>query len=246
MRLDIYELALLDSRPATPSLQLLQTCRHISMEARPSLYKRPTSFTSQAKLFAWIDGSRKQDLRRVRGLTVRLTDVDLSSLLDRPTTSTAETRGGVWALYQHELERLDDAVKALPSLSSLTVVPPRAGRSQLLKGLYHSFLALLPKRCPKLKHLELQDAEEVLDAVPALRDLPNVKCTGNPLRCGPGRRSREASAEKSVAEDERMELDRKSSPQRDASHSPEVKDRAGKVLSKRRSKRTVNDVDAVP
>lgn len=177
MRLDIYELALLDAQPTVSGLPFLQTCRHISMEARPTLYKRPTSFSSQAKLFEWIDRSRRQDLRRVRTLKLRLTDIDLSSLLDQ-STPTRTTRASVWTLYQSELGRFDDALKALPNLSSLTIVPPESGRSQLLKGLYHSFLGLVTKRCPKLGRLELQDSDDILDAVPALKDVYGVICTG--------------------------------------------------------------------
>ena len=177
MRLDIYELALLDAQPTASGVSLLQTCRHINMEARPTLYKRPTSFSSQAKLFEWIDRSRNQDLKRVRTLTLRLTDIDLSLLLDQ-SSPTRTTRASVWILYQSELERFDDALKALPSLSNLTIVPPKSGRSQLLKGLYHSLLGLIPKRCPKLGRLELQDSDEILEAVPSLKDVRGVTCTG--------------------------------------------------------------------
>lgn len=195
MRLDIYELALLDTKATVSSFTLLQTCHRINMEARPTLYKRPTSFPSQAKLFAWIDSSRKQDLKRVRTLTLRLTDIDLSPLLEEPSPKR-QTRGSVWTIYQSELDRFDDALKALPNLSSLTITPPKPNRSQLFKGLYHSLLALIPQRCPKLKRFELQDGDEILEAVPALKDLVGLKCTGNTPRIASRRKSREAALEK--------------------------------------------------
>lgn len=183
MRLEIYELALLDASSADSSIPLLQTCSQISMEAQSTLYKRPTSFSSQAKLFAWIERSQQKDLKRVRTLTLRLTDIDLSSILEQPSNPADKSRPSVWTLYQTELERLDDACKALPKLSSLTILPPKSGRSQLAKGLYHSFLALIPSRLPQLSHLELQDGDEVLDALPALRSCgADVKCTGSSSR----------------------------------------------------------------
>lgn len=47
-----------------------------------------------------------------------------------------------------------------------------------MKGLYHSFLALIPNRCPKLKRLEVQDGHEILEAIPGLKDVRGVICTG--------------------------------------------------------------------
>lgn len=185
MRLDIYELALLDAKPALSSPSLLQTCSLINMEARPTLYKRPASFPSQAKLFDWIDDSRKQDLKRIRTLTLRLTDIDLSSLIDQSSPSTARETS-LWARYQAELGRLDDALRALPNLSSLTIVPPKAGRSQLLKGLYHSFLSRIPRRCAKLKRLEVQDDEQILPSVPVLRQIREVVFAGSSVRSTDG------------------------------------------------------------
>lgn len=245
MRLEIYELALLDAPSAVLSIQLLQTCRHISMEARPTLYKRPTSFASQAKLFAWIERSQQKDLRRVRTLTLRLMDIDLSPLLDQSSSPGGKSRTSVWALYQTELERLDDACKALPKLSSLTIVPPKNGRSQLLKGLYHSFLALIPNRLPKLKQLELQDGDEVLNTVPTLKGFAAVKCTGG-SPASSSRKARDPMPEKQVNAADMGEMEEIVQELRDApapidGRSAPRRAKVHKAISKRKSKQAMGD-----
>ena len=220
MRLDIYELALLDAQPARFSLSLLQTCRHINMEARPTLYKRPTSFTSQAKLFEWIDRSRPQDLKRVRTLKIRLTHVDLTPMLDLSAVTAQDKRPSLETLHQAELERLDSAFRALPSLASLTIVPPKTEWDGFLRRLYHSFLRLLPKRCPKLKRLELHNGEEVLEAVPALKEVSEVVCTGNAPQSSGSKKGRKLRKSEQLNEMDRIQSLTK--PTADASPSSEA------------------------
>ncbi|KAK5129447.1 hypothetical protein LTR08_003240 [Meristemomyces frigidus] len=171
LRIAIYEATLLHPHP---NLALLRACRQIAMEAQPTLYQRPFTFASQATLFAFLARSRSVNLKRVRTLTLRLTDIDLSALL---LDGTRQTRTSVWRLYQEQLERLDQALASLPSVAELTVTPPRASRSQLLRGLYLSFLALIPRRYPHLKRLVVDDEEELLESVPGLRGLEDV-CFG--------------------------------------------------------------------
>ena len=100
----------------------------------------------------------------MRTLTLQLTDIDLSGVWD----SKRQTRSNVWTSYQEELLKLDDALLALPSVAELIVAPPKSSRSQLLRGLYLSFLAMIPRRYPKLEYLSLDDDEAVLDQVPGL------------------------------------------------------------------------------
>ncbi|KAK3666738.1 hypothetical protein LTR22_002325 [Elasticomyces elasticus] len=169
LRIQIWELVLL---PTEFSLQLLQLNRQITMEALPILYQRPLTFVSQLSLFAWIDRSRSSILKRVHTLDLRLTDVDLSPLLDQDRRST---RTNIWALYQSELERLDHALEALTGLYDLTVTPPGTCHSTLLKGMYLSFLARIRVHCPRLRRLTLKDNEEVLNKVPALKSLVLVE-----------------------------------------------------------------------
>ena len=185
MRLAIYEAALLDSDDSdssetsndSNSVNLLKTCRQVNMEAQPVISQRPKSFTSQAKLFTWIDRSQRFNLERVRTLTLQLSDIDLAPLLEQQTTARRKNMTA-WSLYQAELERLEEALRGLPNLSCLTIIPPKESQSLLVKTFYRSFLARIPKRCPKLKKLELHDSKELLTETPELNEIREVTFTG--------------------------------------------------------------------
>ncbi|KAK3679446.1 hypothetical protein LTR78_001007 [Recurvomyces mirabilis] len=168
LRLDFYALALLvdDS-----DLRLLQTCKQINMEARPILYQRPLTLTSQAQFFELVQRSDPVDLLRIHDVTLHLTDISLSSLLDGFAGITA------WALYQQELERLDRAFRTISGLRRLVLRPPAVNHSQLLRGMYLSFLGLIPQHHPSLQNLVIEDNKDLLNKVPSLRDLPNVHFT---------------------------------------------------------------------
>ncbi|GIZ37653.1 hypothetical protein CKM354_000109500 [Cercospora kikuchii] len=160
---------------ASADASLLHTCRTLYMEASPISYQRPVHFASQKKLFAWIDRSVTSELARVRFLTLRLTDVDLSSLFN----SSPDLQGhriSAWDLYQRELIRLDEALEALPGLSQLILVPPDKHKSVFLKSMYMCFLRRIPARCHKLERLIVHDDNSVLQKVPELRRLAKVVC----------------------------------------------------------------------
>ncbi|KAK4547587.1 hypothetical protein LTR36_000544 [Oleoguttula mirabilis] len=167
LRVAIYEAVVLEP---VPTLALLQTSRQIAMEAKPTLYQRHLTFASQANLFDWIGRSRSSNLKRVRTLTLRLCDVDLSPLFDskRPKGTNA------WSLYQSHIEKLEHAFASLPNVSELTITPPKAGHSQLLRSMYLSILALIARRYPKLKRLTINDTAVVLEKVPGLKQIGNV------------------------------------------------------------------------
>ncbi|EME41261.1 hypothetical protein DOTSEDRAFT_46292 [Dothistroma septosporum NZE10] len=147
------------------------------MEASSMLWQRPASFPSQAKLFSWIQRSVTADLRRVRTLTLRLTDVDLSCLIN-----LSPRRGQVssaWSLYQQELEELNVALQRLPGLVDLTIIPCDRNGSQLLNGMYLSFLGMIAVHLPRLKQLAIHDGESVLEKVPKLKQLSKVVFNGS-------------------------------------------------------------------
>lgn len=166
------------------------------MEAQPLLYHRPINLSSQAKLFDWIDRSRAQNLKQVRHLALHLTDIDLSPLLasradrrqDEPHNEDQQDRmsqqntpppsqpptPSAWTLYESELARLDTSLRSLPGLTELTLVPPRAMHSQLLRGMYLSLLALIPRLLPGLKVLIVHDDAAILDVVEPLRGVRRV------------------------------------------------------------------------
>lgn len=179
MRQAIYEAAILDDSDSaegvvTPgSNNLLQTCRQIKMEAEPIRYQRPQSFSSQARFFHWLDRSHVANLERVRSLSIHVTDVDLSILLD-PSTTNPRGHSTAWSVYQDELGKLERALRALPNLSNLTVIPPKDNRSMLLRHFYRVFVTMIPTRCPKLQRLELHDSTGALEYAPKLNEIPEL------------------------------------------------------------------------
>lgn len=180
-------------------ISLLTTCHQLNMEAQPLLYHRPIKHSSQSKLFEWIKRSRAQNLKHVRSLTLHLTDIDLQTILlspnRRPPTQPQHQNPNqkstqpppqhhqitptAYSLYELELSHLDSSLRALPNLAEITLVPPRAMHSQLLRGMYLSLLALIPRLHPGLKLLVVHDDAVVLDIVTALRDLPKVLFKGS-------------------------------------------------------------------
>ncbi|KAM0721271.1 hypothetical protein Q7P37_003559 [Cladosporium fusiforme] len=146
------------------------------MEAQPLLYQRPIKLSSQTKLFDWIDRSCAPNLRQVRHLSLQLTDIDLSPLLmDRSQNSQPNARAPTaWSLYENELARFDAALRSLPGLTEITLAPPKVMHSQLLRGMYLSLLALIPRLHPSLKLLVVHDDEAILDVVKALQGIPKV------------------------------------------------------------------------
>jgi hypothetical protein len=153
------------------------------MEAQPLLYHRPIKLSSQTKLFDWVNRSRAQNLKHVRNLSLQLTDVDMTLRASSGRSQTQHQHPqqhyrqapSAWSLYEDELCNFDTALRALPSLTELTIVPPRAMHSQLLRGMYLSLLALIPRIHPCLKLLVVHDDEaSVLRSVKALQSLPRV------------------------------------------------------------------------
>jgi hypothetical protein len=185
MRQAIYEAAIFDDSDGGPnsdenmtpstSASLVQTCRQVKIEAEPKRYQRPQSFSSQRKLFAWIDHSRHSNLERVRTLTLHLTDIDVSSVL---VPNIFDPHEGVRPsdLYRHELAQLEDALRCLPNLASLTIIPPKKNHA-MLSNFYRSFLVCIPTRCPKLMRLELHDTNDILAYAPTLNNIEEVVFT---------------------------------------------------------------------
>lgn len=167
LRSAIYKAALLGT---DDDLSLLYTCKQIYMEATPALYQRPVNFSSQAQLASWVGKSAEADLKRVTTLTLKLTDIEMSSLFDAGYSSRA-SRATAWSLYKEELESLDRAFQWLPGLRHLAIIPPEKAHSQLLKAMYLSFLDMIPARIPSLSQLTIHDDECVLNKAPGLKQL---------------------------------------------------------------------------
>lgn len=165
LRTAIYTAALLDNDNDT---SLLRTCKQIYMAASPTLYQRPASFSSQASLTSWVERSQEADLKRVRTLSLELTDIDMSSLIDNDLERTSP-RPTAWSLHQRELEKLDRALRSLSGLRNLSITPPEKIHSQLMKAMYLSFLAMISTRLPSLAELTIHDDESSMNKVPSLK-----------------------------------------------------------------------------
>ncbi|KAK5108957.1 hypothetical protein LTR62_007672 [Meristemomyces frigidus] len=141
------------------------------MKRQPLLCRRPLVLRSQAQLFDLLDHSEPKNLAQVRTVTLQLTDVDLTALMGRHARITA------WTLYQRELERLDEALRSLAGLRDLTIIPPVDNHSQLLRALYISIVALVPKLLSQLQRLVIEDSDDLLEKVPTLSSLHDVRFT---------------------------------------------------------------------
>jgi hypothetical protein len=183
LRDEIYRFALLSSNT---TLSLLTTSHSIKMEAQPLLYQRPIKLSAQSKLFDWTARSRASNLKQVRNLTLHLTDIDLSPLLD-PDAIFSQPPVTAWSLYEDEVVRFDNAFHLLSGLLELTIIPPRIMHSQLMRGLYHTLLSLIPRRYPRLRLLVIHDESAILDAVAALQGLPKVSFKAPVPSAGDGR-----------------------------------------------------------
>nr|OQO23936.1 hypothetical protein B0A51_11065 [Rachicladosporium sp. CCFEE 5018] len=174
---------------------MMTTSHTMTMEAKPLLFARALTFPSQHKLVSWTAQHSQTDLNRVRDLTLRLSDIDLTSLLE------GNPRGGVWSLYAVHLAELQSSLRHLPNLKKLTVVPPRNMHSTLLRGFYLTLLSMIPKLWPRLKLLVVHDDEGTLKAVPSLSQVAKVDLIPT-LKSGAdarnGRSLRQSSKERKV------------------------------------------------
>ncbi|OQO07981.1 hypothetical protein B0A48_06774 [Cryoendolithus antarcticus] len=173
----------------------MTTSHTMTVEAKPLLFARALTFPSQHKLSSWTAQHSQTDLNRVRDLTLRLSDIDLTPLLE------GNPRGGVWSLYAAHLAELQSSLRHLPNLKKLTVVPPRNTHSTLLRGFYLTLLSMIPKLWPRLKLLVIHDDEATLKAVPSLSQVAKVDLIPT-LKSGAdarnGRSLRQSSKERKV------------------------------------------------
>nr|OQO15593.1 hypothetical protein B0A51_17719 [Rachicladosporium sp. CCFEE 5018] len=174
---------------------MMTTSHTMTVEAKPLLFARALTFPSQHKLLSWIAQHSQTDLNRVRDLTLRLSDIDLTPLLE------GNPRGGVWSFYAAHLAELQLSLRHLPNLKKLTVVPPRNMHSTLLRGFYLTLLSMIPKLWPRLKLLVIHDDEATLKAVPSLSQVAKVDLIPT-LKSGAdarnGRSLRQSSKERKV------------------------------------------------
>ncbi|KAK3703149.1 hypothetical protein LTR37_014626 [Vermiconidia calcicola] len=162
----MYEKALLHDNDSPASLQ---PPRRIKAEGRPVSQAHSMSFDSQAEFLTWIDHSSGSDPPRIQSLVLRLTDVNLSALLDPRACVDPRKRVSVWDMYTIELEKLNKALQSLPNISSLTLISPETSSLAFGEILYQPLLHLIPQLWPRLQSLDLQESEG------ADQDIQNVK-----------------------------------------------------------------------
>lgn len=150
----------------------IETTPQNNMAPRAASYQAPIVASSQNILFSFIAGSTPENLAQVTTATLHLTDVDLSSLLNQRFTDT-RSELKAYDIYEKELARLDSALRALPGLQNLTIVPPVSMHSALLRGMYLSLLKLVAGRT-NVRQLSIRDSDWVAQHVPTLKDIPSV------------------------------------------------------------------------
>ncbi|SMQ48478.1 unnamed protein product [Zymoseptoria tritici ST99CH_3D7] len=145
----------------------------------PTTEKLPKSFSSQAKLYTWLLRASDSEIKRLKVLTLRLTDIDLTPLFEDTSSrpSAGEPRRNAWSLYQQDLAKLDRAMQALTGLTDLTIMPPEQ-RTALVRGMYLTALGIVAGRCKGLRCLTVRDEEGVREHVPGLKGLAKVVLEG--------------------------------------------------------------------
>ncbi|KJX97696.1 hypothetical protein TI39_contig470g00003 [Zymoseptoria brevis] len=145
----------------------------------PSTEKLQRSFLSQAKLYTWLHRASDSEIKRLKILTLHLTDIDLTPLFEEPSSSSTvrEPRRNAWSLYQQDLAKLDRAMQALTGLTDLTIVPPEQGTA-LVRGMYLTALGIVAGRCKGLRCLTVRDEEGVREHIPGFTGLGKVVFEG--------------------------------------------------------------------
>jgi hypothetical protein len=174
IRMAIYEAALLDT---VHPFSVLQTCQQVYDEALPVLYKRSAKFTSQTNFIKWTERSTASNLDKITKLRLTLSDIDLSLFNEYRTFLRPTQSIGIWRICNRDFKQLQQSLKKLPNLSSLTIIPPEHRSSAFRAGVYIPLLKSLPEICPSLRHLELHEEEDLLNRIPPLETIPKVTFT---------------------------------------------------------------------
>ena len=155
LREQIYQSLL--SSPAQGS-DVLRTCHEIYTEARKFLYQRPLTFRSQAVLYTWLANAPKELLSHVSKICLNVQDVDLNPILsaeDSIDQSCTPPRLMTWELYKAELARLEQALRRIPTVKSITIRAPSSQHSFLYHKFMTGILDMLSPLFPDLLDLQL-------------------------------------------------------------------------------------------
>ncbi|KAH7139523.1 hypothetical protein B0J11DRAFT_395020, partial [Dendryphion nanum] len=139
--------------------QLLRTSKEIYQEAHKFLFQRPVLFHGQAELYSWLDRVPELILPQVTEIIIELYEVDLTTLLSQPSSSTQPTpelpRLRAWDLHEQELDKLNQNLLRLPNIQTLTIHALPDRQSFLYREFLTNFLSSLSTILPNLKSLVL-------------------------------------------------------------------------------------------
>lgn len=155
LREQIYRTVLSSS---SQSPDLLRTCREVHTEARKFLYQRTVTFRSQGIFNAWSAATPNDMLDQVSKMSLSIQDVDLRPIL-ATEASISQTRTPprlmTWDLYQTELDRLEQALRKVPKVKTITIRTPPCQPSFLYHDFMEKILELLSVVYPGLRDLQL-------------------------------------------------------------------------------------------
>lgn len=139
--------------------QLLRTCREIKTEAHKFVFQRPLNFRSQLSLYTWLDRAPDDLTPHVTEISLKVQDVDLRSLLESDAStsqSTTPPRLLTWDLYEIEVDKLNQALRKLPNVKTITIQALSSRQSFLYRGFMARVLEMLSSLYPTLLDLRLE------------------------------------------------------------------------------------------
>ncbi|KAF1842186.1 uncharacterized protein K460DRAFT_345818 [Cucurbitaria berberidis CBS 394.84] len=139
--------------------ELLRTCREIKTEAHKFLFQRPINFHSQLSLYEWLDQAPHNLLPHVTEVSLTIQDVNFRTLLEPEASNSQPTtppRLLTSELYEVEIGKLDQALKQLPKVKTVTIRALSTRQSFLYRDFLAKVLELLSSMCPTLLDLRLE------------------------------------------------------------------------------------------
>lgn len=155
VRHQIYDVIL--CLPTQDHLSLLSTCRQIRSEAHAYLYRRHIVLTSQRVLYTFVRCSRESMLKQVTTLTLRLEDArpeEHISVLSQLANERLSFSSSLHPLFQ-ECQRITGHLSKMPSITSLSLLPPRERARYPPPDLVEGVLDFACKQWPNLSSLSL-------------------------------------------------------------------------------------------
>jgi hypothetical protein len=162
---------------------ILRTCHDMHTETRKCLYQKPLIFRSQHALYKWLEKTPRELLVYVSNITIRIQDVDLKPILDTGTFDSLERirpRLLTPAIYQAEVKKLEQSLKSIPHVRTITIRAQSPASSFLYRDFMTHLLKVLGKSCPGLLdlHLEGEFFHQELQFLSSLKRLESFSFDG--------------------------------------------------------------------